>query len=236
MVSNKSKKVNNNAANKSTSTTTSSVLWALVAGILVIVLMWMKLFMSEPYYRGSDLVWSWSQTPREVETSQDLESFSVATLAWWCFRCIEQPFEQLDGVAEVIVWYAWWTEENATYKKVTSWKTNHVETAQIYYDPEVISYEEILDVYWILIDPTDDGGQFVDRGPQYKPVIFYHDEQQRLAAEKSKKALEESQILYGLVRTPIKAYPGFYKAEEYHQDFYKKSPDVYKNYKENSGR
>jgi peptide methionine sulfoxide reductase msrA/msrB len=159
-----------------------------------------------------------------------------ATFAGGCFWCMEPPFEVLDGVDEVIVGYTGGDTENPSYEEVSSGKTGHYEAVQITYDPEIISYEELLEVYWRRIDPTDEGGQFADQGSQYKTVIFYHDQKQKELAEESKLHLEQSGKYDEPIVTQILPYKNFYAAEDYHQDFYKTNPDRYGTYKYYSGR
>jgi peptide methionine sulfoxide reductase msrA/msrB len=160
----------------------------------------------------------------------------VATLAGGCFWCIESPFEKVDGVNKVISGYAGGTKENPTYGEVSSGKTKYREAVQVYYDPLVISYEEILDIFWRQFDPTDEGGSFADRGFQYTSAIFYHDEDQKMLSEKSKKSLNNSGKFDKPIATPIIKFTTFYPAEDYHQDFYKKDPDRYYSYRKGSGR
>jgi peptide methionine sulfoxide reductase msrA/msrB len=159
-----------------------------------------------------------------------------ATFAGGCFWCMEPPFEKLDGVVEVISGYTGGHKDNPTYEEVSSGTTGHIEAVQIIYDPTKISYEELLNVFWTQIDPTDRGGQFVDRGEQYKTAIFYHNEQQKLEAEKSKQALENSVKFKDPIVTEIREFTKFYKAEDYHQDFYKTQSGRYKFYRQHSGR
>ncbi|NOX20003.1 MAG: peptide-methionine (R)-S-oxide reductase MsrB [Nitrospirae bacterium] len=159
-----------------------------------------------------------------------------ATFAGGCFWCMEPAFEGLDGVVDVIAGYTGGKEKNPTYKDVSSGKTGHVEAVQILYDPERISYKRLLDIFWQQIDPTDPGGQFADRGPNYKTAIFYHDEVQKKLAEESKKALEASGIFDKPIVTEIRPAGPFYPAEQYHQDYYKKNPVKYKFYRYASGR
>ena len=116
----------------------------------------------------------------------------VATFAGGCFWCMEPPFEKLDGVYAVISGYAGGEEPNPTYEQVSSGRTGHIESVQIFYDQTKVTYEELLDIFWRNIDPTDPGGQFVDRGKQYRSAIFYHDDEQKGLAEKSKADLEAS--------------------------------------------
>ncbi|MCZ6776076.1 MAG: peptide-methionine (S)-S-oxide reductase MsrA [Ignavibacteria bacterium] len=163
----------------------------------------------------------------------DLEK---ATFAGGCFWCIEHPFEHLDGVEAVISGYTGGRKENPTYDKVSSGRTDHLEAVQISYEPTKISYQELLDVYWRQFDPTDAGGSFVDRGSQYTSAIFYHNREQKELAEQSKQKLAESGIFDKPIVTPIREAVTFYPAEEYHQDYYKKSPKHYKRYRSGSGR
>ncbi len=163
----------------------------------------------------------------------DLEK---ATFAGGCFWCIEHPFEHLDGVEAVISGYTGGRKENPTYDKVSSGRTDHLEAVQISYEPTKISYQELLDVYWRQFDPTDAGGSFVDRGSQYTSAIFYHNREQKELAEQSKQKLAESGIFDKPIVTPIREAGTFYPAEEYHQDYYKKSPKHYKRYRSGSGR
>jgi peptide methionine sulfoxide reductase msrA/msrB len=170
-----------------------------------------------------------------VMAAEDLNS-KKATFAGGCFWCVEADFEKLPGVVKVISGYTGGVKENPTYEEVSSGTTGHVEAVQIYYDPSRITYEELLDFFWRHIDPTDPSGEFVDRGPQYRSVIFYHDEEQRTLAEKSKQELEKSGKFKKPVATEIKAFTKFYEAEEYHQDYYKKHPLKYTYYRHGSGR
>ncbi len=160
--------------------------------------------------------------------------YDVAVVAWWCFWCTEQVFEQVEWVHEVIVGYAGGMQENAQYDLVSQGKTNHVEAAQIYFDSSVVSYKELLDRYWKTIDYSDDQWQFVDRGNHYRPIIFYTTMVQRRDAIASKQALQGT--VDNTIRVPIQPFTTFFVAEEYHQDFYQKSPDVYGNYKKHSWR
>jgi peptide methionine sulfoxide reductase msrA/msrB len=159
-----------------------------------------------------------------------------ATFAGGCFWCTQADFEKLPGVVKVISGYTGGNKENPTYEEVSSGMTGHVEAIQVYYDPSKITYEELLDFFWRHVDPTDPGGQFVDRGPQYRSIIFYHDEEQRRLAEKSKEALDKSGRFNKPVVTEIIKFTKFYEAEAYHQDYYKKHPLKYKYYRYASGR
>ncbi|MCJ7783144.1 MAG: peptide-methionine (R)-S-oxide reductase MsrB [Desulfobacterales bacterium] len=159
-----------------------------------------------------------------------------ATFAGGCFWCIEADFEKLPGVVKVISGYTGGTKENPTYEEVSSGTTGHIEAIQVYYDPSKITYEELLGYFWKHVDPTDSGGQFVDRGLQYGSVIFYHDEEQKRLAEKSKEALEKSKRFNKPVVTEIIKFTKFYEAEAYHQDYYKKHSIKYSYYRHGSGR
>ncbi len=164
------------------------------------------------------------------------EILEKATFAGGCFWCMEPPFEKLDGVKEVISGYTGGNVANPTYKQVSDGKTGHLESVQITYDPKKISYSELLDIFWKQINPTDAGGQFVDRGEQYRSAIFYHNEDQKKLAELSKNTLENLNIFDSPIVTEILPASEFYPAEEYHQDYYKKRPFRYKFYRRGSGR
>lgn len=160
----------------------------------------------------------------------------TATFAGGCFWCVESDFEKVDGVIEVISGYTGGDTEKPTYEQVASGKTSHLEAVQVIYDPEKVSYAALLDVFWRHVDPTDGGGQFVDRGPQYRTAVFYQTEEEKAAAERSKAALEASGRFGRPVVTEILKLHAFYAAEDYHQDYYKKSPTRYHLYRSNSGR
>ena len=161
---------------------------------------------------------------------------ALATFAGGCFWCVQPPFEKLPGVSAVVAGYAGGTKPNPTYEEVSSGTTGYVEAVQVTYDPAQVTYEQLLDVFWRQIDPTDAGGQFADIGPQYRTVIFVHDDAQRGAAEASKAALEKSGRFDKTLVTKIEPFTTFYPAEEYHQDFYKKNPLRYRAYRYGSGR
>lgn len=159
-----------------------------------------------------------------------------ATFAGGCFWCMESPFEKLKGVKDVISGYTGGHVENPSYQEVSSGSTGHLEAIQVIYDPSQISYSQLLDVFWRQVDPTDPGGQFVDRGEQYTTAIFYHSDKQKEEAESSKAKLQASGRYTASVVTPIRKASPFYRAEDYHQDYYKKNPIRYKFYRFNSGR
>ena len=164
------------------------------------------------------------------------EKLAKATFAGGCFWCMEPPFDKLPGVVSTTSGYTGGRMENPSYKQVSSGGTGHIESLQILYDPEKVSYGELLDVFWRNVDPTDPAGQFCDRGSQYQTAIFYHTDDQRELALASKRELNGSGRLPKAVVTPIRAAVRFYPAEEYHQDYYKKNPLRYKFYRRGCGR
>jgi methionine-S-sulfoxide reductase len=164
------------------------------------------------------------------------QQYELATFAGGCFWCMVKPFDKWPGVQKVVSGYTGGDLPNPTYQQVCSDTTGHFEAVQITFDPQVISYEEILSVFWQQIDPTDAGGQFGDRGSSYKTAIFYHNEAQKEAAEKSKKEMDASGRFNNPIVTPILPVKTFYLAEEYHQDYYKKNPSHYQRYSVGSGR
>ena len=161
---------------------------------------------------------------------------AVATFAGGCFWCMESPFEKLDGVLDVTSGYAGGSEPNPTYEEVSSGTTGHAEAVQVRYDPARVSYQGLLDVFWRQIDPTDPGGQFADRGRQYRSAIFVHGEAQRELADASKEALAASGRFAKPIATEIVPLEVFYRAEDHHQDYYKKHPIRYAYYRSGSGR
>ncbi len=178
-------------------------------------------------------------TPKNTH-AQDVQvndkNLAVATFAGGCFWCMEPPFQQLDGVIDVVAGFTGGSEKNPSYKDVVNGRTGHRESAQVTYDPSVVSYEKLLYTYWRNIDPTDKYGQFADRGDHYKTAIFYHNEEQKRLAEESKRELEESGKFDDPIVTEVLPVTEFYKAEDYHQDYYKKNPLHYNAYKVGSGR
>ena len=162
---------------------------------------------------------------------------ATATFAGGCFWCMQPPFEKLPGVTKVFAGYTGGTKSNPTYEEVSAGGTGHAESIQITYDPHTISYLKLLDVFWKNIDPTDGGGQFADRGNQYRSAIFYHTLEQRTLAEGTRASLQRSGV-FGKrqIVTLVVEASAFYKAEDYHQDFYRKDPDRYHEYRRGSGR
>jgi len=164
---------------------------------------------------------------------KDLEK---ATFAGGCFWCSEYTFEKVEGVSEAVSGYTGGDVEEPTYEQVSSSRTGHFEAVQVYFDPEKVTFEQLLDIYWKHINPTDPDGQFADRGSQYRTAIFYHNEEQKRIAEKSKKELVESGKFDKPIATEILPFVKFYPAEEYHQDYYKKQAERFNAYKKLSGR
>ncbi|MBN1830833.1 MAG: peptide-methionine (S)-S-oxide reductase MsrA [Deltaproteobacteria bacterium] len=174
---------------------------------------------------------------REEKTmSEKDKNLERATFAGGCFWCVESDFEKVEGVTEVISGYTGGHKENPTYKQVSAGGTGHLEAVQVVYDPSKVTYSELLEVFWRHVNPTDSGGQFVDRGPQYRTAIFYHNEEQRKLAQKSKEDLDNSNIFDKPIVTEILEFSEFYRAEDYHQAYYKKSPIQYSDYRYRSGR
>lgn len=173
------------------------------------------------------------QNPISTEPHSDLQ---IATLAGGCFWCMVPPFENLEGVKEVVSGYTGGHLQNPTYEEVTTGQTGHVEAIQILFDPKLISYTDVLNVFWENIDPTDENGQFVDQGSQYITAIFCHSEEQKIQALRSKKSLEESGRFQKPIATKVVPAQEFFSAEGYHQSYYRKSPNQYKQYRSGSGR
>lgn len=168
--------------------------------------------------------------------NEDLMSLPKATFAGGCFWCTEADFEKVDGVVEVIAGYTGGQKANPSYREVSAGGTGHLEAVQVTFDPKRVSYKDLLDFFWRHVNPTDPGGQFMDRGSQYRSAIFYHDEEQKRLAEESKRELDKSGRFDKPVVTEIMQASSFYPAEEYHQDYYKKNPIRYRYYRYNSGR
>ncbi|HUE86884.1 MAG TPA: peptide-methionine (S)-S-oxide reductase MsrA [Vicinamibacterales bacterium] len=162
--------------------------------------------------------------------------YETATFAGGCFWCMEPPFDELPGVISTTSGYTGGHAKNPTYEQVTAGDTGHAEAVEIRYDPAKISYGQLLDVFWKNIDPLTPNRQFCDVGPQYRAAIFYHDEEQQRLANASKRALAQSGRFKAPIVTEIVAAAPFYKAEEYHQDYYKKNPIRFNYYKFACGR
>jgi len=177
-------------------------------------------------------VYSEEDSVSEIKDAQ----LEKATFAGGCFWCMQPPFDKLDGVSLTTVGYTGGPEENPTYKQVSYAKTGHAEAIEILYDPSKISYSQLLDVFWRNIDPTTLNRQFSDHGSHYRTAIFYHNEEQKQLAEYSKEELQKSGKFDKEIVTEITPVSKFYRAEEYHQKYYKKNPIRYKVYRIGSGR
>jgi methionine-S-sulfoxide reductase len=163
-------------------------------------------------------------------------TYEVATFAGGCFWCMVKPFDQFEGIESVISGYTGGHTVNPTYKEVCSERTGHYEAVQITYNPALFPYEKLLQVFWQQIDPTDAGGQFYDRGHSYRTAIFYHTEMQKQLAVASKEELNKSGKFNLPIATQILPAKPFYRAEDYHQDYYRKNPAHYLRYRTGSGR
>lgn len=172
---------------------------------------------------------------KPANASADSNS-AVAYFAGGCFWCTESDFEQVYGVSAVISGFMGGQESQPAYKDVASGNTGHVETVAVHYDPQKVSYDTLLQAYWRQIDPTDNGGQFVDRGYQYSPIIFTADASEKLAAETSMTKLTASGRYNKPLRVKLLSVGAFWQAEDYHQDYYQRNPLRYKYYRYNSGR
>ena len=172
----------------------------------------------------------------EKPMNKMVEHTQSAVFAGGCFWCTESDYEKVEGVIEAVSGYTGGKMENPTYKQVSAGGTGHVEAIKVTYDPDEVSYDQLLDVFWRHVDPTDAGGQFVDRGDQYRSAIFYATDEERQMAETSKKALDTSGRFDRPVVTDILHLGSFFEAEDYHQDYYKKNPVRYKWYRSGSGR
>lgn len=196
----------------------------------LLLTVWLGIILVESGY-------SEGKTPEERTTmSEEQDHLSKAIFAGGCFWCVEADFEKLKGVVQVISGYTGGHVENPAYQQVSAGGTGHLEAVQVFFDPKQVTYEELLGYFWRHVDPTDSGGQFVDRGSQYRSAIFYLDAEQKRIAEASKKALEKSGRFKKPIATEILPATRFYSAEEYHQDYYEKNPVRYKYYRWNSGR
>jgi len=159
-----------------------------------------------------------------------------AIFAGGCFWCMEPPYDELDGVYATISGYIGGETQNPTYKAVSAGVTGHTEAVEVVYNPEVVSYDELLDVFWVNIDPTTDDRQFCDWGSQYRPGVFYKTPEERAAVEKSKAEIERTKTFSEPLKVEITLATTFFPAEEYHQDYYKKNPIRYKTYRRGCGR
>ncbi|SDH54658.1 peptide-methionine (S)-S-oxide reductase [Alteribacillus persepolensis] len=164
------------------------------------------------------------------------KGYEKATFAGGCFWCMVKPFDEMEGIISVISGYTGGHVENPSYEDVKTGESGHYEAVQITFDPELFSYQKLLDLYWPQIDPTDAHGQFHDRGPQYRTAIFYHNQSQKNAAEQSKQQISDSGRFQQPIVTKILPAATFYPAEAYHQQFYKKQAKAYEEDRAKSGR
>ena len=190
--------------------------------------------------RSESRIWPWAMvllmTFAAAGTAGDKGETGYATFAGGCFWCIEADFEKIDGVVAVTSGYTGGTVKDPTYKQVSAGGTGHTEAVRVVFNPEVVSYRELLDIFWHNVDPTVADRQFCDMGSQYRSGIFYHDETQREEAEQSRAELEQSKPFPETIVTEITAATAFYPAEAYHQDYYKKNKLRYSYYRKGCGR
>jgi peptide methionine sulfoxide reductase msrA/msrB len=198
---------------------------ALIVLIGVVIIFYMRINKEEK-----------EQTNVRYEELNGRSDLSVATFAGGCFWCMEGPFQEMEGVEEAISGYTGGEVKDPSYEEVVSGNTGHRESVQVFYDPEIVSYDELLITYWLQIDPTDEGGQFADRGESYKTAIYYHNDKQKSLAEASKKELEDSGKYEEDIKTEVLPLTVFYPAEDYHQDYYLKQAKSYERYEILSGR
>ncbi|CAH6955594.1 Peptide methionine sulfoxide reductase MsrA / Peptide methionine sulfoxide reductase MsrB [Vibrio chagasii] len=175
-------------------------------------------------------------TANTMDKTANSGKSEIATLAGGCFWCTESDLEKLKGVTDVISGYSGGELENPTYKQVSSGKSGHIEVINVTYNPDVVSYEQVLDQFFRHIDPTDDKGSFVDRGPQYRPAIFYHNQEQKDVAQSFMMEIDKAQIFGAPLKTELIKFEKFWPAEDYHQDYYKKNKVRYNYYRYASGR
>ena len=178
---------------------------------------------------------AYAQKGAEKKTNSD-QSLATATFAGGCFWCMEPPYDKLDGVISTTSGYTGGRKKNPTYEEVSGGTTGHAEAVQVTYDPTKVSYQKLLEVFWKNIDPFTPNAQFCDHGSQYRSAIFYHDEEQKRAAEASKQKLEKSGRFTQPIVTEIVPAGEFYPAEDYHQDYYQNNPVRYKYYRYRCGR
>ena len=175
-------------------------------------------------------------TANTMDKTANSGKSEIATLAGGCFWCTESDLEKLKGVTDVVSGYSGGELENPTYKQVSSGKSGHIEVINVTYNPDIVSYEQVLDQFFRHIDPTDDKGSFVDRGPQYRPAIFYHNQEQKDVAQNFMMEIDKAQIFGAPLKTELIKFEKFWPAEDYHQDYYKKSKVRYNYYRYASGR
>lgn len=181
------------------------------------------------------LVTALAEKQTSAQAASD-KTLARATFAGGCFWCMEPPFDELDGVVSTTSGYIGGQTENPSYEEVSSGVTGHTEAVQVVFDPVKVSYAKLLDVFWRNVDPLTPDAQFCDHGSQYRTAIFYHNEEQQRLAEASKQALAQSGRFTRPIVTEIAPAGEFYKAEDYHQDYYQKNPLRYKFYRYQCGR
>ena len=174
--------------------------------------------------------------PAHAQNKSAPESTARATFAGGCFWCMEPPYDKLQGVISTTSGYMGGKTKNPTYEQVSAGTTGHTEVVQVLYNPKVVSYEKLLEVFWKNIDPTQLNAQFCDQGTQYRTAIFYHDDAQKKSAETSRAELARNKPFKGEIVTELTRAAEFYKAEDYHQDYYLKNPARYKFYRNGCGR
>ena len=175
-------------------------------------------------------------TSAQEATDESPTSLSTAIFAGGCFWCIESDFEKLEGVKEVVSGYTGGSADTADYKTVTYKQTGHLEAVRVSYDPEIVSYQKLVDYFWRHIDPTDPNGQFCDKGHSYQSALYYSNDSEKKIAEQSLAELQKNKPFDGEIVTPLLTAKPFYLAEEYHQDYYKKNPIRYNIYRRGCGR
>ena len=175
-------------------------------------------------------------TSAQEATDENPTSLSTAIFAGGCFWCIESDFEKLEGVKEVVSGYTGGSADTADYKTVTYKQTGHLEAVRVSYDPEIVSYQKLVDYFWRHIDPTDPNGQFCDKGHSYQSALYYSNDTEKKIAEQSLAELQKNKPFDGEIVTPLLAAKPFYLAEKYHQDYYKKNPIRYNIYRRGCGR
>lgn len=205
---------------------------------ILILWTWITLY-SQPeknmWHTPTNNTISWWHIIKNINSDPNKEQ-KIAYVAWWCFWCIESIFDGTSGVSEAISWYIWGTGETANYKDISTGNTQHREWVKIIYDPTKLSFKEIIDIFWRQIDPTDEGGQFADRGFQYTTAIYYSNEEEKKIIETSKTALENSEKFDQKIVTQILPISDFFDAEEHHQDYAQKQTLRYKAYEVGSWR
>jgi peptide-methionine (S)-S-oxide reductase len=203
-----------------------------VALVLVALLCFHFFSPASPPSRGGNA----NAPPNAPAPLPDGPGLAKATFAGGCFWCMEAPFDELPGVKATTSGYTGGDARNPTYEEVSIGGTGHVEAVQVLYDPKVVSYEKLLQVFWRNVDPTVTDRQFCDVGDQYQSIIFYADEAQRSAAEASKQEIERTKTFKDKILTPIRPLKQFWPAENYHQDFYRNEPLRYRFYRAGCGR